>query len=286
MQMQILKGIKARPRRILIYGVHGCGKSTWASEAPKPFFVNLEDGVNDIDCDKSQQLRTLDEVMYCLHWLLKEPHDYKTCVIDTIDWLEQVINKDLCEKSGAESLAEVGGGFGKGNARAISKWSAIVDILGSLQRQRGMSIILISHAKIEKIKPADQDAYDKYAPDLANHASMVLQEWCDEVLFAQFKVYVAQIEDGIKKTRGRASGGKEVIVRTSETPYAYAKNRVAGMPSEIQLSWPAYFSYVKAHYATIKKGDIESLVVDGSSKVEPISGNMLMTDDVVSYLKG
>ncbi len=285
MQMQIVKGVKARPRRILLYGVHGCGKSTWASNSPKPFFVNLEDGVNDIDCDKSQQLRTLDEVLYCLHWLFKERHDYQTCVIDTADWLEQVINRDLCEKSGAESFAEVGGGFGKGNARAVSKWDVIIGLLGQLQRTRGMSIIILSHAKIEKIKPADQDAFDKYAPDLHVHASMLLQEWCDEVLFAQFKVYVAQVEDGIKKTRGRATGGKEVVVRTCETAYAYAKNRVAGMPNEIPLDWPTYFSYVKAHYSTIKKGDIESLVVDGTSKapIETSTGNMLMTADNVPF---
>lgn len=285
MQMQIVKGIKARPRRILLYGVHGCGKSTWASNAPKPFFVNLEDGVNDIDCDKSQQLRTLDEVLFCLHWLLKESHEYQTCVVDTVDWLEQIINRDLCEKSGVESLAEVGGGFGKGNARAIGKWDQIVSLLSQLQRVRGMSIILLSHAKIEKIKPADQDAFDKYAPDMHNHASMLLQEWCDEVLFAQFKVFVAQVDDGIKKTRGRATGGKEVIVRTCETAYAYAKNRIAGMPAEIQLDWPTYFAYVRAHYAAAKKGDIESLVVDGSSKVavETATGNMLMVGDSVPY---
>lgn len=148
-----------------------------------------------------------------------------------------------------------------------------------------MSIILLSHAKIEKIKPADQDAFDKYAPDMHNHASMLLQEWCDEVLFAQFKVFVAQVDDGIKKTRGRATGGKEVIVRTCETAYAYAKNRIAGMPAEIQLDWPTYFAYVRAHYAAAKKGDIESLVVDGSSKItiDTPTGDMLMVGDVAPF---
>lgn len=275
--MQIIKGVKPRARRILLYGVHGCGKSTWSSKSPNPFFVNLEDGVDDIDCDKSPMLRTLGEVIECLDWLLKHNHDYKTCVVDTIDWLEQVIHRDLCQKSGAESLAEVGGGFGKGNARAISKWDSIVQILSELQKVRGMGIILLSHAKIEKIKPADGDAFDKYAPDLATPTSMLLQEWCDEVLFAQFKVYVAQIDDGFKKTRGRASGGKDVIIRTSETPYAYAKNRVSGMPVELPMEWSAYYECVKAHYAKTKKGDIESLIVDGSSKVK--------TQDDVEYEK-
>lgn len=264
--MQIVKGIKARPRRILLYGVHGCGKSTWASHAPNPFFVNLEDGVDDIECDKSPMLRTMGEVIYCLDWLLKQEHQYKTVVVDTVDWLEQVINRDLCQASGVESLAEVGGGFGKGNARAVGKWDRLTQMLSQLHKQRGMGIILLSHAKTEKIKPADGDEYSKYAPDLATPTSMMLQEWCDEVLFAQFKVYVATIDEGFKKTRGRASGGKEVVIRTSETPYAYAKNRVSGMPTELPMEWNAYYECVKAHYAKIKKGDIESLVVDGSSK--------------------
>lgn len=264
--MQIIKGIKARPRRILLYGVHGCGKSTWASRSPNPFFVNLEDGVDDIDCDKSPMLRTLAEVIDCLNWLLKQQHDYKTVVVDTVDWLDQVINRDLCAASGAESLAEVAGGFGKGQSRAINRWDSVVQLLSRLHKERGLGIILTSHARIETIKPPDGDAYDKYSPDLAKHTSMMLQEWCDEVLFAQFKVYVAIVKDGFTSTRGRATGGREVSVRTSETPYAYAKNRVSGMASELPMDWNAYYQCVRDHYSKIKKGDIEAIVVDGSSK--------------------
>lgn len=264
--MKIIKGIKARARRILLYGVHGCGKSTWASKSPSPFFVNLEDGVDDIECDRSTMLKTIAEVMDCLNWLLREKHDYKTAVVDTIDWLDQVINRDLCQQSGAESLSEVAGGFGKGQSRAANRWDAIVQLLNRLHKERCMGIILLSHAKSEAVKPADGDTYDKYAPDLPKAVSMMLQEWCDEVFFADFKVYVNSVKDGMTGTRGRASGGREVRVRTGETPYAYAKNRVSGMPAELPMDWDAYYKCVKNHYAKIKTGDIEAIVVDGSSK--------------------
>ena len=45
---QISKGRKARPRRVMLYGTHGIGKSTFGAMAEKPIFVPTEDGLADI----------------------------------------------------------------------------------------------------------------------------------------------------------------------------------------------------------------------------------------------
>ena len=45
--MKIVRGKKIQPRRVLLYGTHGIGKSSWASQAPDVVFMNLEvDGEN------------------------------------------------------------------------------------------------------------------------------------------------------------------------------------------------------------------------------------------------
>uniref|UniRef100_A0A7C4QSN6 Uncharacterized protein n=1 Tax=Schlesneria paludicola TaxID=360056 RepID=A0A7C4QSN6_9PLAN len=47
----------------------------------------------------------------------------------------------------------------------------------------------IAHARIERFENPETDAYDRYSPRLNKHASALIQEWCDEVLFATYKVH-------------------------------------------------------------------------------------------------
>ncbi|MFN9292481.1 MAG: AAA family ATPase, partial [Planctomyces sp.] len=47
--VKITTGKKAVPRRVMLYGTHGIGKSSWAAQAPGVLFLNVEDGLNDID---------------------------------------------------------------------------------------------------------------------------------------------------------------------------------------------------------------------------------------------
>ena len=49
-----------RPQRIfaLIYGTDGVGKSSWASNAPKPIFVGAEKGTEQLDVARFAQTET------------------------------------------------------------------------------------------------------------------------------------------------------------------------------------------------------------------------------------
>ena len=81
----ITKGKTPKPPRIIIYGTEGVGKSTWASQAPNPVFVQTEDGINEIDCAKFPLAHNFEEVMSELTALLNEPHEYQTVVVDSLD---------------------------------------------------------------------------------------------------------------------------------------------------------------------------------------------------------
>lgn len=69
--MRLLKGKQpATNRRVLLYGVHGVGKSTWAAHAPDSLIIDLEGGVRDIDCLKTERITSYDDVLATIKELI------------------------------------------------------------------------------------------------------------------------------------------------------------------------------------------------------------------------
>lgn len=92
----IHSGKRQSPPRILVYGTEGIGKSTFASTSPNPIFIPTEDGLDNIDCAKFPLCKTFVEVMSYIDVLQNESHDYRTIIIDTVDWLERLIWDFTC----------------------------------------------------------------------------------------------------------------------------------------------------------------------------------------------
>jgi len=109
---QVSKGGKMRPPRILIYGQAGIGKTTFGAAAPKPIFIPIEDGLGKIEADAFPCPKSYIEVRDALDSLIKEDHDYKTVVVDSLDWLEPLIWEHTCNTSGYKTIEQPG--FGKG----------------------------------------------------------------------------------------------------------------------------------------------------------------------------
>lgn len=259
--MQINKGKKIKPRRTLLYGVHGVGKSEWAAQALNCLFLNLEDGLNDIDCHSTDVLTTFDCVIDALRWLAEKSHPYKNICIDSVDWLEQLIHKEVARAARKESIAEIG--YGNGYKQAIALWDKVLFALEWLRTEKAVGVILLAHADIKKFQSPEQDSYDRYQPALHESASSLLQEWCDEVLFASYRVAIRKEDQGFDKTRNIAIDVGERYIRTTETAAVLAKNRLS-MPAEIPFprngGWNEYAKYFPS------SGDIQGVVVDGSSK--------------------
>ncbi len=98
---QIHSGRRLQPPRLLLYGTEGIGKSTIASEAPKPIFIPTEDGLDQIDTDSFPLCHSLDDVMAALTALATEEHDYQTVVIDSLDWLARLISDVVRKRYGS-----------------------------------------------------------------------------------------------------------------------------------------------------------------------------------------
>lgn len=238
---RIESGSQALPRRILLYGTHGIGKSTFGANSPKPVFIQTEDGLAEIGCDRFPLATSFQEVMGALSDLYSEQHDYQTVVIDSADWLERLIWEDVCNKKMVDSLEDIG--YSKGYVFALSQWRELLDCLYALRMERGMTVILIAHSKIERFENPETETYDRYAPRLHKHASDMVQEWCDEVLFATYKIHTKKTDEGFNRKRTQGVGSGERVIRTTERPAHVAKNRL-DLPEELPLEWGAYAQYL------------------------------------------
>lgn len=237
---RVQRGRRRAPRRIQVYGTSGIGKTTFGSKAPGPIFIPTEDGLDDVDCEHFPLLTKFEEVIQALADLYREDHAYQTVVIDSLDWLERLIWADVCRKRRIESIEDVG--YGKGYVLALTQWREVLDGLSALRNDKGMTILLIAHAKIETFHNPETESYDRYVPRLHRLASALVQEWCDEVLFATYKIYTKQVDEGFNRKRMQGIGAGERILRTTERPTHVAKNRL-GLPDELPLEWDAYAQY-------------------------------------------
>jgi hypothetical protein len=238
--MKIISGKVKAPRKCMLYGTHGIGKSTWAASAPGACILNLEDGLNNIDCQRTQHLTTFEEVMDALVFLGTQKHDFFTCVIDSMDWLESLIHHEVAKAAGKDSIADIG--YGAGYKQALRYWDRVMVALEHLRSHRSMAVVLLAHANVKRFESPDQDSFDRYQPALHDTASAAWSEWCDELLFASYRVFVRKEDQGFNKERAIGVGGTERYIRTCESAAVRAKNRLA-MPEEIEFSWTAYQSF-------------------------------------------
>ena len=110
----IRKGKTQSPPRILIYGCEGIGKSSFGASAPAPIFVPTEDGLDQIDCESFPLSETFEQFISYLTALVQEEHQYRSVIIDSLDWLERLIWSHVCAVYGVKSIEKADGGFGKG----------------------------------------------------------------------------------------------------------------------------------------------------------------------------
>lgn len=226
----VVRGRQERPVRVVLYGVEGVGKSTFAADAPAPIFLCAEDGTAHLDVTRFPTPRTWHEALDALTILAREEHSYKTLAIDSLDWLEPICWAHVCQVHGKRNIEDFG--YGKGYVHALDEWRQLLARLDVLTRT-GMNVVLLAHSAVRRKDNPDSDAFDRYVIKMHDKAAALLMEWADAVLFAQHELRV--IHDRQRnKSKGQSSGAR--VMRTTWTAAYDAKNRF-GLPETLPLSW-------------------------------------------------
>lgn len=225
-------GIKAP--RVMLYGPHGLGKTTFGAGAPSPVFILTEDGLGRLSVDHFPLATTYQDVIDALGVLVTDDHAFQTVVIDSLDWLDNLIWTHINAAHDAKELA-----YGKGALIAAEYWRTVLSGLTALRDTKGMASVLIAHCEIKRFDSPETEPYERYQPKLQARSSALVQEWCDAVLFTNFRTITKETDVGFNKEVRRGITTGERMIYTTEKPAYLAKNRY-GLPDSLPLSWDAF----------------------------------------------
>lgn len=224
----IQKGTGIGPIRVLLYGPEGIGKTTFAAGAPNPVFIGAEDGFGLLDVARFPEPKSWDEVISDVVSLRVENHDYKTLVLDTIDWLEPLCYDYVCKVGGKASIEDFP--YGKGYVSALEQWRALVAEIERLRKAKGMNIIALAHAKVSTFANPVGENFNHYTLKCNEKTAGLFREYCDCVLFANLRVEVEK----------KKAVGAERVIYTSRGAAFEAKNRF-DLPEVLPLSWEDFY---------------------------------------------
>ncbi len=213
----------ARPPRIVLYGVHGIGKSTFASGAPSPVFIPTEEGLDAIDATAFPLCKSFEDIMDAIGSLASEDHDFGTVVIDSADWAEQLVHKKVAADNNVATIDAIG--YGRGYKAAIDYWKQILEGLDYLRNDKNMQVILLAHSQVKRFDDPLTDPYDRYQLDLHHGSASVVSEWCDILMFANQQYTTVKSDVGFNQKVTRAVGTGNRVLYTQERPGWSAKSR-------------------------------------------------------------
>jgi hypothetical protein len=203
------------PQIITFCGDAGVGKSSLAATFEKPIFIRGEDGVARIPENFRPNalpvIRGEAELWDQVKALLREDHNYKTAVFDTVSALDRMFVTEILKQDGkAKSLNQAFGGYGAGFSALAAKHQQLRNGAEMLRAKKGMNVIFLAHTEIDTVHPPDADDYSRYSLRMTHSKSLPpYLDDVDAVGFLRQKIVIRGDEGERKKA---ISGNERELV--------------------------------------------------------------------------
>lgn len=158
-----------------IYGAPKTGKTTLASQMPKPLLLAFEKGYNALPGIIAQDITSWSEMKAVLRELKKPEvkERFSTICIDTIDIAAILCDKYVCSQNDVDAIGDIpyGAGWGllkkefEGTFRAIT--------------QMGYALFFISHCKDKVFKREDGTEYNQIVPSVSTMYNSIIENMVD-----------------------------------------------------------------------------------------------------------
>lgn len=229
-------GVIDAPMRILISAAEKTGKSTWASGAPSPIFLGADAGTEHLNIKRLPQPQTFRDILEGLNEVETRGRSkgFATLVVDPLNWLSTHVEADVLGDSG-KSMADWGGGYGRGAAAAMDRWRQIRSAIERVW-STGMHVILTSHVTVKKFEDPLGPGFERYELAMQKDAAGLFKQWVDAILFARQEAF-GRVDPTTKKVKAYGSAAR--MLHTEWSPAFDGGNRWC-LPPEMPLSWPAF----------------------------------------------
>ena len=238
---EVSTGIQIPAIKINISGTDGIGKTTFASQAPKPIFIKTESGTNYVDTSSFPLCESYDDIVNQTRTLHDEKHEYKTVVFDTTDWAEKLVQQKVCMNHSIKSIESLG--YGKGFTESAELFGRLLRMFDALQKKK-MHVILLSHVGIRTFNDPEREPYDRLEMSTHKKVSAMIREGVDFNLFANYEVSTRTSGQGFKETTRAVSYGKRKLFHKYTAAFD-AKSRVDLGVAPLDLDWTAFMTAFK-----------------------------------------
>ncbi len=215
--------------KILAYGPEGVGKTRFGAFSPKPIFLCAENGLSAPDLRNVPAFPAPDtwsDVLDAIKFLITSQHEYKTLVVDSLDWLHQHARAEVCRRENmSPSQYE---DYGRGEKHTFELWVQLSRAIDTLQEKRGMHVIMLAHSSMETFQNPQGEDFVRYQLALSKKAAERWKQWPDFLLFMSQEMFTKKSKDD-KSAKGIIG---DYRIFTTRSAAFDAKNRI-NLPVEI-----------------------------------------------------